>query len=110
MAVTDACASRLPALNREGRGVPVRGGGFLLPPPLRGGGGGGGGDATNAAAGAPLPRPLAARGGEFEHLCEPPAEDWHPTISCINIRRVPQVLGRRRPICYPASTSFDRHI
>src|SRR4030088_1029639 len=33
-----------------------------------------------------------------------------PTISCINIRRVPLVLGRRCPILYPANAAFDRHI
>ena len=31
------------------------------------------------------------------------------TISCINFRDLPQVLGRRRPIWYPASAAFDRH-
>src|SRR3981189_2430201 len=31
---------------------------------------------------------------------------WHPTISCINISRVPQVLGHFGPMCYPATTSF----
>src|SRR5207245_5674873 len=32
-----------------------------------------------------------------------------PTISCINISRVPQVLGQFRPMWYLAGTSFDRH-
>jgi hypothetical protein len=32
-----------------------------------------------------------------------------PTISCIFIRLLPQVLGRRRPIWYPANAALDRH-
>jgi glycine hydroxymethyltransferase len=32
-----------------------------------------------------------------------------PTISCINISLVPQVLGRRPPIWYPANAAFDCH-
>src|SRR5207248_6557053 len=32
-----------------------------------------------------------------------------PTISCIFIRVLPQVLGGRRPIWYPASAALDRH-
>ena len=32
-----------------------------------------------------------------------------PTISCINISHLPQALGRRRLIWYPASAAFDRH-
>jgi hypothetical protein len=38
--------------------------------------------------------------------------DWEPlipTISCINISPVPQVLGQFRPMWYLADTSFDRH-
>ena len=32
-----------------------------------------------------------------------------PTISCINIRRIPQALGPDRAMWYLASASFDRH-
>ena len=32
-----------------------------------------------------------------------------PTISCINISPVPQVLGQFRPMWYLAGASFDRH-
>jgi len=34
---------------------------------------------------------------------------FNPTISCINISPVPQVLGQFRAMWYLAGTSFDRH-
>jgi hypothetical protein len=40
---------------------------------------------------------------------EPLAIPAIPTISCINIGRIPQVLGRDRAMWYLASASFDRH-
>jgi len=33
-----------------------------------------------------------------------------PTISCINIRALPQALGRREGMCYSAPYRLDRHL
>jgi hypothetical protein len=52
------------------------------------------------------PRPKAGTTvGEGDWAATP----FLPTISCINISPVPQVLGQFRPMWYLADTSFDRH-
>ena len=40
---------------------------------------------------------------------QPPWNPFIPTTSCINISRIPQVLGQFRLMWYLAGTSFDRH-
>jgi hypothetical protein len=56
--------------------------------------------------------PGSSRSGEGElsaAIGEDSAIPITPTISCINIRRLPQWLGHPGAIWYPASAAIDRH-
>ena len=113
LADADACAAGVPALGREGRGVPVceitRSG--VVPASAR--------KPMTACrvecAGWRTPSQRCGHGvwapaqGRGDARRARAAWSPIPTISCINISHLPQVLGRRRPIWYLAGTASDRH-